>query len=288
MSKKRFSIINFVKKLQNSLKVFPKYLTKFSKKTFTIGQIVTLRTLKEVLNLSYENLIAFCEDFSQISDILKLKRIPHPTTVIRYSKRIGVKRIEKLLHRTSRKKRCCVAIDATGFENHHASKHYCRTINLRFSRRKYVKLSVAIDTQTQLICTQKSRVAPANDTKDFIPLLKKVKDTKIGFVCADKGYDSKKNRQFVINKLRAIPIIPKRRYTKHYGYLKQGKKIDGKNYHQRSKVETVFSVMKKIFGSALKSTQIKTQRLEMAYKCLAYNIRRLVISPEMLINGGCQ
>lgn len=288
MMKKRFSLINFVKKLHNLIKVFPKYLTKFSKKTFTIGQIVTLRALKEVLNLSYENLASFCEDFSQISDILKLKRIPHPTTVLKYSKRIGVKKIEKILHRSSRKKRCCVAIDATGFENHHASKYYCKTINLRFSRRKYVKLSVAIDTQTQLICTQKSRVAPANDTKDFIPLLKKVKDTKIGFVCADKGYDSRKNRQFVINKLKSIPIIPKRGCINHYGYLKQKTKIDGKHYHQRSKVESVFSVMKKIFGSAIKSTKIKTQRLEIAYKCLAYNIRRIVISSELSINGGCQ
>lgn len=288
MAKKRFSIIKFIKKLNNEIKVFPKYLTKFSQKTFTIGQIVIIRTLKEVLNTSYEGIIGFLEDFPIIGEIIKLKRNPHPTTVLKYSKRIGVRKIENLIHNISKAKNTLIAIDATGFENHHASRHYCRTIMMRFSRRKYVKLSVAIDTQTQLICTQKSRIAPANDTKDFIPLLKKIRGNKIKIVCADKGYDSKKNRRFVINKLKAVPIIPKRHYTNFYGYLRGKKKIDGKYYHQRSKAETVFSVMKKLFGSALKATKLITQRLEISYKCLAYNIRRDVMYLKTSKFGGCQ
>lgn len=285
MSKKRFSIIKFVTKLLDFLGVFPKYLTKFSKKTFSQSQILTLRTLKEILNLSYEDLVGFVEDFPSLQLLLQLKRIPHPTTILKYSKRIGLKSIDTAIQNSSSAQHQTVAIDATGFENHQASKHYCETINLRFSRRQYVKLSIAINTETQMICSQKARIAPANDNRDFIPVLKKIQCKKITMVCADKGYDSKKNRKFVYRKLHAWPNIPKRKTTGE-NYLTR--MYSEKTYHQRSKVETVFSVMKKRMTSALKAKTFKTQKLELAYKSLAYNIRRLVISPEMPIKGGCQ
>jgi len=285
MDKKRFSIIKFVKKLHFALKEFPKFLSKFSQKTYTNGQIIVLKTLKEILNISYEDLVSFVDDFSEISEIIHLKRTPNPSTILRRSRKIGVQNIEKLLHKSSRKKKSCIAIDATGFENHHASKHYCKTINLKFSRRKYIKLSIAIDTQTQLICAQKTRIAPAHDTKDFIPLLKKIKGTKIKMVFADKGYDSKKNRKFVYKKLGARPNIPKR---KNSGPNYLSKMYDKKTYHQRSKSETVFSVIKRLFGSALRSSKLMTQRIEILYKCLAYNFRRLSMNHNSLEFRGLQ
>lgn len=285
MVRKKFSIIKFVKTLQRLLSRCPKYKTKFSKKTFTIPQIITLRTLKEVLNKSYDGLIDFLEDFPIIGEILELKRVPDPTTVLKYSKRVGVERVNNLIDKSSKTKDKIIAIDATGFENHHASKHYCKTVNLHYTQRKYVKLSIAMDTQTQLICSQKSRIAPANDNKDFIPLLKKIKKRKIRMVCADKGYDSKNNRLFVFKNLKAKPNIPKRKTTGK-NYLT--KMYDEKTYHQRSKSETVFSVIKKLFCSWMKATKIKMQRIELSYKCLAYNIRRLVISSETSLRGGCQ
>lgn len=278
MDKKRFSIIKFVEVLQSALREFPRYFSKFSQKTYTNIQIISLRTLKEVLNISYETLISLIDDFPELKEVLRLKRIPYGSTICRRSNRIDSKRIESLLHKSSRKKRCCIAVDATGFENHHASRHYCRTIKLRFSRRQYVKLSIAIDTQTQLICAQKSRNAPRNDNIDFVPLLSKIKDPEIQMVCADKGYDSRSNRKFVFKTLKAIPNIPKRSTTGHDRFTRM---FDEKTYHQRSKVETVFSVMKKLFGSALRSVKLKTQKTEILYKCLAYNTRRFVISPNL-------
>jgi len=285
MTRKKFSIKKFVVRLYDSLNGISKYLTKFSKKTFEVRQIITLKALKEILNKSYDGLVDFLEDFPIIGSLINLKRIPDPTTILKYSRRIGIKRIENTIYKTSKSTKQIIAIDATGFENHHASKHYCRTINIKFSRRKYVKLSIAMDTKTQLICSHKSRIAPANDHKDFIPLLKKIASNRIKEVCADKGYDSKKNRRFVYHKLKAKPNIPKRKTT---GKSYLTKMYDETTYHQRSKSETVFSVIKKLFGSWMKSTKMITQRIELAYKCLAYNIRRQVISSEKLTNGGCQ
>lgn len=284
MVRKRFSIIKFVKVLYNFVSDAPKYLTKFSKKTFTIGQIIVLKSLKEVLNKSYDGLVDFLEDFPVIKEILALKRIPDPSAVRKYSKRIGLKLVEHIIHKSSRSNKHPIAIDATGFENHHASKHYCRTVKIHFSRRKYVKLSIAINPKTQLICSQKSRMAPANDNKDFIPLLKKLKQRRITMVCADKGYDSRNNRIFIYRNVRAQPNIPKRKTTGS-NYLTR--MYDEKTYHQRSIAETVFSVIKRLFGSWVRATKIKMQRLEIGYKCLAYNIRRQVINFNSCKLGGC-
>lgn len=284
MARKKFSIKKLIVNLMEKLKRYPKFLTKFSKKTFTIRQIIILRTLKEVLHKSYDELVDFLEDFTSIGKLINLKRIPDPSTIRKYGERIGLKRIENTLHKPQRSDKCHVAIDATGFENHHASKHYCRTINIRFSRRKYIKLSIAIDTETQLICSHKSRIAPAHDNKDFISLLKKINFENISLVSADKGYDSKKNRFFVYHTINATPNIPKRKTTGK-NYLT--KMYDDKTYHQRSKTETVFSVIKRMYGSWLRSRKLQNQKLEIAYKCLAYNMRRQVTSLESGELIGC-
>lgn len=285
MVRKKFSIIKFVKSVYELTEGIPRYLTRFSKKTFTAGQIVVLKSLKEALNKSYDGLVDFLEDFPVIGNIIQLKRVPHPTTILKYSRRIGIEKVNRIIDKSSRYDKQIIAIDASGFENHHASKHYCKTVNIRYSQRRYIKLSIAVDPKTQLICSQKSRVAPANDNRDFIPLLERIKGRKITMVCADKGYDSKKNRLFVYRKLDAVPNIPKRNNSGS-NYLT--KMYNEKSYHQRSKVETVFFVIKRLFGSWMKAYKIGNQRLELSYKCLAYNIRRLVISCEDTVYGGCQ
>jgi len=65
------------------------------------------------------------------------------------------------------------------------------------------------------------------------------------------------------------------------------KMYDEKIYHQRSKSETVFSVIKRMYGSWLRSRKLQSQKLEIAYKCLAYNLRRQVTNLEHLELGGC-
>src|SRR3989344_1472662 len=95
---------------------------------------------------------------------------------------------------------------------------------------------------------------------------------------------TKTNMKFVINKLRAIPIIPARCHTNFYGYLRGKMKIDGKNYHQRSKVETVFSVIKRKYGSVLRCRSNSTQRVELISKLIAYNLDRK-LNYFLLIRG---
>ena len=78
-------------------------------------------------------------------------------------------------------------------------------------------------------------------------------------------------------------IIPPRDYgkrMKHHKYsyrhtlIREG--YDEDKYHQRNKVETVNSVIKRLFGEVLRARIWVMQKKEMLAKILAYNIRRIV------------
>ena len=67
-----------------------------------------------------------------------------------------------------------------------------------------------------------------------------------------------------------------RNKLKKYGY-------DRKEYNQRSKVETINSVIKRVLGKTLLSKSWSMQKRELLIKCLTYNIYRLT-----KISGGFQ
>jgi transposase len=252
-------------------KTIPRYFSKFSNKIFNNHQHIVLLVLKQKLRTTYKDLIEILK-ISSIPLYIGLNRVPHYTTLIKFYKRIKSRFIDFLLDVKSARR---VAVDSSGFERNSKSYYY-RTAwysDQRKKVRKFMKLSIAVDLDNQLILSHKIRLGPRNDNIDFKHLLK---DLDVDYVIADKGYDSKKNRQFVVNKLKAIPVIPKRRYTKHYGYLRGNKKIDGSAYHQRSKAETVFSVIKRRYGSVLLSKRFATQKKELQMKLVAYNIDKLI------------
>ena len=271
MINKESKYLKFIDKGLELAKSIPRYFSKFSNKIFCNHQKIVLLVLKQKLRTTYRDLI----EILKISDIplyLGLKRIPHRTTLIKFAKKIKPGLIDLLLpHRKAKH----VGVDASGFELEQKSYYY-RTIHNSDRRqriKRYMKLSLSVDTDKCLILRHKIRKKYRNDTIDFIPV---VKDLEARKVFADKGYDSKQNRRFVLNKLKAIPIIPVRRHTNFYGYLKQKRKIDGSDYHQRSKSETVFSMIKKRYGSVLLARSNSTQKVELMTKLVAHNLDRYV------------
>ena len=158
------------------------------------------------------------------------------------------------------------------------SYHYANAWNRQDKRKhlRYLKVSIAICTDSQYVLSQKIRLGPRNDHIDFEPVMKQV---KCKFVVADKGYDSKKNRYFVLRNMGAYPHIPYRKISgRTYEKLGVPLKFDKKIYHQRSKIETVFSVIKRKYGSEILSRSFKTQKKELIIRILAYNIDRKLIN----------
>jgi len=59
-----------------------------------------------------------------------------------------------------------------------------------------------------------------------------------------------------------------------------------KKYHQRSKIETVFSAIKRKYGSVLRNKSFATQQAELISKLITYNLDRK-LNYLLLIIEGC-
>ncbi len=116
----------------------------------------------------------------------------------------------------------------------------------------------------------------------------------------DRGYDAEPVHK-MIRQNNAISMIPVRNrdclISRTRGkYRKQMRReFDSASvqalYHQRNKCETIFSVIKRMFGSEIKSYNDSMRTNELLYRVLAYNCHRtcmislvcLMISREPLI-----
>jgi len=271
--------LKFIDETLELTKRIPRYFSKFSNKIFDNHQKLVLLVLKQKLRKTYRDFVELLK-ITCIPLYLGLKRIPEHTTLVKFAKKVKGMLSLLLNIRTATN----VAVDATGFEIDTKSYYYRNIWNsdVKQKAKRYLKLSLSVDTDKLFILGYKMRKKFRHDTIDFESVLK---DIKTDYVFADKGYDSKKNRQFVKSKLNAIPIIPVRMHTNFYGYLKQHKKIDGSNYHQRSKVETIFSMIKRKYGCTLLGKSDSSQKTELEIKLIVHNIDRLIKSVYHLLEG---
>ena len=218
--------------------------------------------LRQHFRKSYRDFCEMLDVCTSILDELGLRRVPHWTTLHKFSKRTNTRRLERLLLAFLEEARVRVlylAVDSTGFSSTSASTYYTRVLEDRKSEigghrrgvltRRYMKQTVAVETRKQLIVAVKFRRGPANDSPDFPRVLEKVLPAQlpVKLVLADKGYDAESNHAYAQEILGARTMIPVRyrgpgirvggRYRRRH--LRD---FDEDAYHQRAKVETVFSV----------------------------------------------
>jgi IS5 family transposase len=264
--------LRFIDEALQLAKLIPKYFSKFSNKIYSNHQKIVLLVLKQKLKITYRDLIEWLAVTTEIKLVIGLTRIPHHSTLVKFAKKLSTSLLNCLLNI---KQAGIVAVDATGFETETKSYYYRNAYHNKQKKkaRRYDKLSIAIDTDKQIILSHKIRKGPRNDNIDFKTLLK---DLSIRhYVVADKGYDSKENRKYVLQK-KTYPHIPYRRTSASYERIGKKIKFDESVYHQRSKVETAFSVIKRKYGSVVKGRSFESQKKEIICKLIAYNIDRKI------------
>jgi len=237
---------------------------------------------RQKMKMTYRGIVKFFKFSGLARALLKLKSVPDHSTLVKFHKRVEAKMLDSLLCKKQVK---TSAIDGSGFETSYMSYHYANVWNRQDKRkyRRYLKISIAICTDSQYVLSQKIRLGPRNDNIDFESVMKGV---NCKFVVADKGYDSKKNRYFVLKDMKAYPHIPYRKFSgKTYEKLGVPLKFDKQIYHQRSKVETVFSVIKRKYGSFVLSKSFETQKKELLFRLIAYNVDRKIILSTLVIIG---
>ncbi len=172
-----------------------------------------------------------------------------------------------------------LAVDSTGFSI--LRYQTWLTVKGEKKRQKYLKLHILIALHNLAILNQNITKGTRHDSPILKSLLKPIPKDR-GDTCLDPAYLSRRNNNLVAKKGHTPIIKPKRNTT----IRKRGsqpwrdmirlrledKESFLKRYHQRSKAETVYSVLKRCYGNHLSSRNRTTQRRELHLKTLSYNI----------------
>ena len=272
--------ITFIELAQKLCKKTPRYSSKFSKKTYDNHQKMIILLLKQKTGLSYDLLIDDLKTRTVILEMLELTKVPDPSTIKKFAKRIGFKILDWFLKsciKLAGKKKAKTAVDATGFKIQDGSYHYRKRLGIPTTVKKHIKASAIVDTGSQLVLAAKFRKNQRHDIVDFRPLVKKANEiTKILIVTADKGYDSEEVRKFVIEEIGAeCQIKIKGELGVHPGFYRKRFILAEVKYHQRSIIETAFSVIKRVFGEIIYAKDWLMQKKELLLRCITYNLYRL-------------
>ncbi|MGI0046734.1 MAG: transposase, partial [Nitrosotalea sp.] len=152
-------------------------------------------------------------------------------------------------------------------------------------RHSYTKLSAGSDMETQLIIAVVIRHnTVSHEIRYFPQMLERVLSFARPWIFVlDAGYDA----EWVHQSIRdhdMLSMIPARRYQGRSAYRTRGRyrkqmrrAFDDTLYHQRNKCETIFSVIKRRFGSEIMARNGIMMTRELLYRVLAYNCHRMCV-----------
>lgn len=224
---------------------------------------------------------------NRIIELLGMKILPGKSTLQRCLSTIKMdllRNFNQLLIEKWTNRKLNISIDASGVRILGRSIWYSIRIKKEISKRECDKIHLATCNDTMLILNWFVTKGTKGDSPFFKRLLEPFK--LLGVVLADKGYLSRKNYQYVVDKKGAAFIPFKDNSTakpkSHPGW-KFAKKlwdivpmIFKGIYHQRSRVECIFAALKKRWGDNLNSKKAFVRRREMALRFIAYNIRLII------------
>ena len=270
------------------------------RKPIPIRDIIICLSLKIYYKTSFRDIIG---ELKQHKKELGLEKVPHFNTLRRYmvdpriTVMLGILLV--FLIQPIAALETVFASDATGFGTSRKSEYFTVVVNshakkdaknkklLQKKKRKdFVKLHVTIGTVSQMVVCAVSTIGKKREPTQFESMVKMVSSVfKIKEWLGDAGYLSRKACNLV-SKQHGIPFFwPKSNSTAKsrgsYAWsdmitmFKNSLEVFKKHYHQRSKVESVFSSIKAYFGSTVSSRSIEGQLNELLFKVLAYNLCRL-------------
>jgi hypothetical protein len=259
------------------------YSSKFSKREFTRHQLLTLLLTKTYLRVGYRRFCDMLPDTS-IPKLLHLRKLPHFTTLQKFASRQLIQEREEFLFASAQlaKKPCQhMAIDATGMSLRNASKHYELRIGQLIRKRDFLKVALMADLDNQLVYAVKMRLKTRSDHKDFVPLWNKIKNLPFKWFFMDKGYDSDRNHRLIYqaNK-KSFGCVREKTEQRHRmkGKFRRRAKEEAWQIKKRwrSLIETINSVVKRMFDKVIYAKNMHTMKVEMYFKLIMYNFYRLI------------
>jgi hypothetical protein len=280
----------------------PKYAHQYSPKKFTQPQLFVCLILKIFFNTDYRGIAAILTDSEDLCKTFGMTTIPHYTTLQKASRRLlRMKAFDKLLSSTIEKviennNVELAAVDSTGFEAGYVSRYFARRRakggkeDVVVACKKWPKLGITCDCKNHLILSAIMTRGPSPDVNQFCETLAPATErVKIKKILADAGYDSQSNHEYARDVKGIESIIPARlgRPTKFrlpfrgkYRELMRND-FDEETYGQRWQVETVFSMIKRNFGTAVRARRYWSQCREMMLLALTHNLAIIQLVKEL-------
>jgi hypothetical protein len=253
----------------------PIHSNKTGNKEFTnyqrISMIILFRRSKKALR----DFVKELQESKWIS-WLGLKRIPSKSTLHNWIKSFQMKTIKQLFNVIKPKKSKLTAIDGTGFDSFHRSRHYEKRVG--FTQMPYSKVDLFVDVKSKEIIDFSLVTHHQHDivaAKQFV----KRNSLKNIIVLCDGGYDSEGFHRQIFDKggkLYAPVRKMNKRSNKKYptGWFRKQCLELPDFMGQRSIIECINAVIKRRFINSLRSKKSYMKKREFAWSMIVYNLTK--------------
>jgi hypothetical protein len=148
-----------------------------------------------------------------------------------------------------------------------------------FTWRHWLKWSMAVDVDRQLIVARTARGGPTNECVTLSPLVDARRRVPIALVLADAEFDSERNHRHIRDVLQARSVIPAKRGGADWHIQGIGAQMRQDfpvhRYRRRTLIESLISAVKRKLSARAPGRSLATQCLQALLLGIAYDIYRL-------------
>ena len=234
---------------------------------------------------TYDSIESYLMNDKALMSLLKVKSLPGHSVINRGMGKLPLpylRRVMRHLLLKYRKKGLMYAVDSTGFSRANRSTWFDIRIGRKNSRHDCLKLHIVANLEEDFVHDFTITNWKRGDSPQFKRLIRDLPE--LDAVLGDKGYSSRLNCQMVKDKNGTPYLRFKSNATgKAKGhpawkeaYVEFTTNTDAwmQIYKLRNIIESIFSSIKRRWGSALRSRLYWNQIKELALKVLAYNMRQ--------------
>lgn len=253
----------------------PQHSNKTGNKEFTNYQRISLIILFRRSKKALRDFIRELQE-SKWTSWLGLKRIPSKSSLHYWIKQFEMKTVRQLFNLLKPKRSKLTAIDGTGFDSFHRSRHYEKRVG--FSKTPYSKVDLFVDVESKEIIDFSLVTKHQHDIVAARQFVKRNSLKGVEVLC-DGGYDCEDFHEQIFEKggklyapvrkmnRRSLMRVPKGRFRRQCLELPDF-------MGQRSIIECVNAVLKRRFLGCLKSKKSYMKKREFGWVMIVYNLTR--------------
>jgi transposase len=277
--------------LHDLCKGVPEPLQVIGRRRLSLADMIFVSAFKVFSTVSGRRFMSDCADAEAKGYIAKT---PHFNSIFNYLEMPELTPIlHKLIQRSSlplKGLETSFAVDSSGFSTARNDKWFETKYGPGKDYRGWVKVHLMCGVKTNIVTSVMLTGAYAGDSNSFVPLVEATAQNGFNLrsVTADKAYSGRKNLQ-AVDELGGTAYIPFKEnargtagncelWRKMFHYYRFNRDDFLSHYHERSNVESTFSMIKAKFGGKLRSKTDTAITNEALCKILCHNICCLIQS----------